>query len=30
VIREIWFAPDSPVEGGVSCELVSENAQIPC
>jgi len=21
---------DSPLEGGVSCELVSENAQIPC
>ena len=23
------FAVDSPLEGGVSCELVSENAQIP-
>jgi len=23
------FAPDSPVEGGVSCELVSENAKFP-
>ena len=24
------FAPDSPLEGGVSCELVSENAKFPC
>ena len=24
------FARDSALEGGVSCELVSENAQIPC
>ena len=23
------FAPDSPLEGGVSCELVSENAKFP-
>jgi hypothetical protein len=28
----VWgkFAPDSPLEEGVSCELVSENAKIPC
>jgi hypothetical protein len=25
-----WFALDSPLEEGVSCELVSENAKIPC
>ena len=30
LIEELRFAMDSPVEGGVSCELVSENAQIPC
>jgi len=24
-----WFALDSPLEGGVSCELVSENAKFP-
>jgi predicted ATPase len=24
------FVHDSPLEGGVSCELVSENAKIPC
>ena len=23
-------SPDSPLEGGVSCELVSEKAKIPC
>jgi hypothetical protein len=27
---KVRFAVDSPLEGGVSCELVSENAQIPC
>ena len=26
---EVRFAADSPVEGGVSCELVSENAKFP-
>ena len=25
----VEFAPDSPLEGGVSCELVSENAKFP-
>jgi hypothetical protein len=24
-----WFVADSPLEGGVSCELVSENAKFP-
>ena len=24
------FAADSPLEEGVTCELVSENVQIPC
>jgi hypothetical protein len=28
--EEVRFARDSPLEGGVSCELVSENAKIPC
>jgi len=27
---KVRFAMDSPLEGGVSCELVSENAKIPC
>jgi hypothetical protein len=27
---KVRFASDSPLEGGVSCELVSENAKIPC
>ena len=27
--EKIRFAMDSPVEGGVSCELVSENAKFP-
>src|SRR6266851_179645 len=26
---KVRFAPDSPQEGGVSCELVSENAKFP-
>jgi hypothetical protein len=25
LIEEVKFASDSPLEGGVSCELVSEN-----
>jgi hypothetical protein len=29
LIEEVRFARDSPVEGGVSCELVSENAKFP-
>jgi hypothetical protein len=29
VTRDAKFAPDSPLEGGVSCELVSENAKFP-
>src|SRR3984893_2344044 len=28
-IEKVGFAMDSPLEGGVSCELVSENGQIP-
>ena len=28
--QKVRFAPDSPLEGGVSCELVSEKAKIPC
>jgi hypothetical protein len=28
-LRNRWFA-DSPLEVGVSCELVSEKAKIPC
>jgi hypothetical protein len=28
-IEEVRFAGDSPLEGGVSCELVSENAKFP-
>jgi hypothetical protein len=28
-IEEVRFAGDSPLEEGVSCELVSENAKIP-
>ena len=27
--RKLRFAGDSPLEGGVSCELVSENAKFP-
>ena len=27
--EEVRFAADSPLEGGVSCELVSENAKFP-
>jgi hypothetical protein len=27
--RKLKFACDSPLEGGVSCELVSENAKFP-
>jgi hypothetical protein len=27
--EEVRFAQDSPLEGGVSCELVSENAKFP-
>ena len=27
--EEARFAADSPLEGGVSCELVSENAKFP-
>ena len=26
---QLRFAPDSPLEEGVSCELVSENAKFP-
>jgi hypothetical protein len=29
LIEEVRFARDSPLEGGVSCELVSENAKFP-
>ena len=29
MIEEVRLAPDSPLEGGVSCELVSENAKFP-
>jgi hypothetical protein len=29
ISEEIRFAMDSPLEGGVSCELVSENAKFP-
>ena len=28
--EEVRFAHDSLLEGGVSCELVSENAKFPC
>jgi hypothetical protein len=28
--RSNKLAADSPLEGGVSCELVSENAKFPC
>ena len=28
-IEDLRFAHDSPLEGGVSCELVSENAKFP-
>ena len=28
LIKEVRFAGDSPLEGGVSCELVSENAKL--